>query len=113
MKAAMYKSLFLAMLFSVGAVNASTEVTSKTLSFELEASCVQSGNSDSIALQECDMTVSSFEQQGQTPSDEAYVESAEAVESVASPVPEPSTAALMVLGFGVLSMAAGARLKRM
>ncbi|MEA3405286.1 MAG: PEP-CTERM sorting domain-containing protein [Pseudomonadota bacterium] len=114
MKAAIYKGLLVALLFSGSAVNANMEIVSTQLSFELETSCVQQGEAGSIALQTCDMTVSSLEQASQTDSEatsEAYVESSEAVESVASPVPEPSTAALMVLGFGVLSMVAGARLK--
>lgn len=109
MKAAIVKSLFVVAMFSLGTVNASTEIAPAELKFELEASCVQNKELDSIALQECDLTVSALEQANQPMTDETTVE---AVESVASPVPEPNTAALMVLGFGVLSMVAGARLKR-
>lgn len=116
MKAAIYKSLLVALLFSANAVNASTntEVVSTQLSFELERSCVQQGEAGSVALQTCDMTVSSLELASQSNPNinhETYAESPEVAESVVSPVSEPSTAALMVLGFGVLSMVAGAKLK--
>lgn len=111
MKAAMFKSLFIAVMLTATSVHASTQKVSAELDFQLDSSCVQQGESGSIALHTCDMTVASLEQSGQKEITKTYAESSESIESIASPVSEPNTAALMVLGFGVLSMVAGARLK--
>ena len=109
MKAAMLKGLFIAAMFTVTSANA--EVVSAELSFQLETSCVKQSESGSIELQTCSMTVASLEQFSQDKTKNEYVDSSEVAENMASPVSEPNTAALMVLGFGVLSMVAGARLK--
>lgn len=111
MKAAMFKSLFLATMLAASSANATTDKVLAELDFELDSSCVQQGKSGSISLQTCDMTLASLQQADQSVQSKTYAESPEAVEMTASPVTEPNTAALMVLGFGVLSMVAGARLK--
>jgi len=109
MKAAIYKSLFLAILFSVPSVHA--EVISSISTVQFETPCVHQAESGSAALQACDMTVASFQKVSQNPAGQTYAQSSEAINETASPVSEPNTAALMVLGFGVLSMVAGAKLK--
>jgi len=58
------------------------------------------------------MTLSSLRQNQQQAKSQNYVESIiEKSSSIISPVSEPNTFALMVLGVGVLSMVAGAKLK--
>lgn len=109
MKAAILKSVLFTSLFSLGVAHASTELESMDFNHSLKTQCEQQVGESIQTVQNCNMTVAELQA---TPG-HAEAEVIEAVDNTASPVPEPNTAALMVLGFGVLSMVAGARLKEM
>jgi len=111
MKAAIKNSLFVAILFLSVTANANVETVSKDLDFKFTALCLEGAERANLASEGCDMTLSSLHQNQQQAKSQNYAESIEKSSSVVSPVSEPNTLALMVLGFGVLSMVAGAKLK--